>query len=413
MTLAIAGSAITLTSIRGLCLIPGTDDVGVIFVSAGNKFRTYDIATRTQVLSDVTLTNQPTSIAPLTSNLIAVGTSATTAHVVNLSTSEVSNITSLNAVFSATFNGQQIAGDPDNGVAFATSSTTGNLIKILGSPISGSVLSPPWLYGTNATAIMKRPDTDTFIATTLRGSIVEFDDTGRALHQYSIPTVRQFPERDSSSAVATGQYATSLCYFAGYLVVSTSFGQIVMFDHDLGLEVQRFTFCPGSATNLTVPVANSEHTLITCQGLQAGVPGLTIFEYDMFRTPMEPKGKLMPTAGTTAQQYCSIVCSGTNVILGNMNGSSLIFATISDTRAIEYTETNLIDPDTEDNVAGHCIIVDDGGVGESEVMFACPVGVGGKGIPITAGSLGSIGKLGLWGSGQTEKFAWTRPPAEE
>lgn len=402
MTLAHAG-LISLTTPSGLCAIPGTDDVAVTHASGGTQLRTYDVPTRTQVVANIAVTNAPASITALTSNLIAtISSGSNTAHIINLTTNAVSNVT-INSSAVSSFNGQQIAGDAANGVALGTSSTAGNIVKIT-SALVGSVISPSWATGVITQAVIKRSDSNNFIFATRAGVIVECDANGKAVHQYAIPSPKMFYTIDSSSLTLRSQWVSCMAYHKGYLLVSTHLGQLILFDHDLGKEIYRETI--GAHSNsLGLNFGANEHVVVGAQGIQAGAAGTTIFELDMFRIPFDFRGYLFPTSGQSPQGAGVVVIVGSTAVLSNANGNTLEFATISGARTVDYVDTT-INPSSP--VEGHCLVLDDNGTaGSCELMFASPVGVNGREIPVTQGS--ELVKFAASGVGQTEQFGWTRP----
>lgn len=407
MTLASNNIIAGLNSTFAVCPVPSTNNFALAYSSGTVRIRQYDITSRLQTGSDITITNTPCSIAPLSSTLIAcLSGNNTTHHVVSLATGTVSNLTGMTNGRTSSLFAQQLASDPVSGIAFGCSSTTATLQKFESVPaITGSTFTVRWLIQSTAHSIIKRSDNSNFIAMTSLGNIVEFDPTGRAVKGYAIPSPKFFYEHSfNTNTVNNPPVGGWLAYYAGYLLVSTSYGQIILFDHDRGTEVHRETVGNFGSNSQAVTLRNNGQTVLMAQGLGNGLAGAAIFEFDMLKIPFEFRGYIFTSSGQTSQGATDVVIINNNAAFVQQNNGSLLCTTQSGARVVDLVPT-IINP--ADPQEGHCIVLEDNGVGNCQLMFASPVGVGGRNIPITQGA--NHIKLSLSGDGVAEKFGVSRP----
>ena len=175
----IADITVTASTLRDGYTDSSNDEVYVVN-SAGPDLRVFNLTTQAQRGSTTTVLASPTGITFLnsSSSVVVSGTSATYDLVENASLYR-QNYSSGNTTF-AIDKGQQISGNTSSAIAFASSSTAGNLIKFSSSfPTPVSTLTPSWLSGGNATTIILKGSN--WLVGTTKGQIVEIDSNSNQI----------------------------------------------------------------------------------------------------------------------------------------------------------------------------------------------------------------------------------------
>jgi hypothetical protein len=379
MALAYNGS-ITLTGTpNDICTIPGGNTVAVSFT--GTKVQVWDVSTRTQVGSDLTITTGVVASGYIGSNQLAlVGTS--TSALLNLSTG---TLTTGIAVGPTLYNPKycQVASQPASDVGYCTSSTAGNLGKFNSASVTGSVLTPQWLNNVFVTAVIAK-DTTGFIFATSHGHIVETDTSANVVKQYTIPIVKGNLEwLNGTSVNQIGVQAVgSMSYYNGYLLVSTSLGQVILFDHDSGIELQRFTGPQQTNTVTANPqgpllAASSDH--VTVMGIPPTNGAFGLVELDFLLTPVKQKSNIFYDSSVSSGAYI-VGINGTIAWVGKAaNGAKIQCFSISSKRSVTFNSASSSSSPSE------IMTINDAGIGNAatgiEFISTCPAA--GKQIPTT------------------------------
>lgn len=396
MTLGTA-SSITLSNILGIDNIPTTQNIVVAAQSGSNTIiNVYNCSTRAQVGSTITLSSVSSvvGVCMVTSTKGFLISTAGVHYALDLT---AGTATAYPTISVGVYN--QFAPIPyqqwaSNGTIAYFCCTNGAIAKV--DPTAGTctVSTPYWTgaTGDQACGVINKTGTTNFIWTTIRGRIIETDSSLNVVRQYMIKQPQITPEYAGNVSVTSiTQYGVFLAYYAGYLLVSTCSSQLILFDHDLGIELHRKSNnVMASQGDIGTPplVHTGTQTTLTGTGGDSTVGmGIAIVEYDFIQTPIQQRGFFVGESGDGNLYPRNI---GINIFSGTKIGwlchnsvSTLWFFPITGERSLslQTVSQTIASIPTQ----GEAFIINDLGAGLASLMFRTTIPAAGRNVPMTAG----------------------------
>lgn len=233
--------ALDLNQTTGQCRSAVTDSQFIHMITDGSSYRKYNWNGQ-QLNSTLTITNTPITIVMATTASAVVVGSATTVDVINVSTNVKSTIAGGAATFTTNW-GQQAATDK-NGIVIITKATNGQVTKFNASTQAFSTLSPTSLTGAQATSVLYKPDTSTYLLGTNTGKVLEVDASGNSIKSITLPNT---PNISAPTITVTG-----LSYYNDVLVCTTSYCEMYFYKYSTG------------ANLYTMPIPAASNSAATC-----------------------------------------------------------------------------------------------------------------------------------------------------
>jgi hypothetical protein len=364
------------TSIRFIdSLIYNTSIYSIVSTPA---FRVYDSAKLYQTNVSVTTMATPagiTLVAPATAVVVSSGTSQVDFIDITQNLRSAAVTTNASTVYTQT-HGQQVAVNISTGIAFATRSTAGGIMKIDGNTRTLSTVSPGGLSGANATCVIVNEASGTWFIGTNNGLVHQINSSGTILDTITLPTT---PNVGTAAVHIVG----GISYYNDKLLVSTNLGMYYLYRHSTATLLWAGLGIKGSTTAGTQATLCSSSSGQTVNGNStSGSVGQTI--QDIYFDALNP---IIETifVGTSTQNAATF--RSPTRALANFNDSSNVISL----RVLKGSPTNKVTVDTECQypeglqVAGRIIRIRDQGPGRSCIELDTSIPAAVTSLPATDG----------------------------
>jgi hypothetical protein len=390
MTLAVGGT-IALSNVVGIDNVPGSSEICVAYTSGSNTIvAVYSLSSYAIVGTATTITGVSTigSLVMLSSTVaLCITTGSTTSYLVNISTNTVTNVTGSSYIdYSYSGASNQQSASLQSNVGYFVIPTTGSLMQINSTTNVATSFTLTGFPGEALSCIIAiniSSGTPGYIIGTERGRIVQTDSSLNIVKSYQIPARLKLLNygQPNDSVSIYGQVPISMNYYAGYLAVTTSWGQIILFDNDTGIELQRVSTIAATGNNQGPVICNSGfQEFLLGGGYYSSNTGAAVSEWDMIRTPMAQVGQVF--GDTSDEGFVKLLGINTNstpigwCFVGN--STKIYVFTMSGVRTIALHTINT------NSVPGEFQVIEDDGVGSTNVMFHGVTPAAGKMVPLTA-----------------------------
>lgn len=369
-------------SIPAAFSVSGHDAIGVLINTGGTRhldlydFPGWDVSPN----NTVTLPNSPTNVCLLAYNKFA-GISSADGNAFICDSSTATNYSNSDTALIGQ-RGQILASQPASGIAFGCTATAGKVIKFdnSGPTVTEMTLNVSFLISGDTLTCVIPKGTTGFIFGSNKGGIYETDLTGKMVAQYGLPDVRQI----AGTTIPFMRAVSQLAYSSnGYLLVSTTFGENYLYDHDSHKLLQTYTVA--STGFISAPPLILSPTI--GQIVFAGWGGNSIAhntyvaELDMLVTPIALTGFEQCTFSQNPVKNIGNV--GNNWWVTCPAANLIEFYSTSSTRSLTNESISFLDG-SSNPVAGELIAFDDS-VSPTNVMFHTTIPAAGKSVPLTHG----------------------------
>lgn len=349
---------------------------------------------RVYTWSGALLNNAATALAASPSCIVLAGASA----VIVYPSARASIVDSLgnktdittNALATYSNYGQMAAGATPLNLAMAISSTSGKITKI--DPIAQTItqLSPSGISGIQATCILYKPDTQTWILGTINGKVLEINTAGA-----TIGTILTLPNTPNLTAPTI--QVTGLSYYNSNLAIATNTGNLYFYSW----ATQTLNYILPSGSNAIGGSGSMNCTSLTdsasglCLYLSGGnQPGnSTVGVTEMF---MNSVSGGPPTMNTYYNESIGgPICGGIQPIVTGINLSKAFVVFPNSTAGgIQIRLYNISNPGicseptrfqvSNNDVASRCIRIRDEGIGKTTVEVDQAVSAGSQPLNCTS-----------------------------
>ena len=273
-----------------------------------------------------------------------------------------------------------------------------------------NVVTVPWLNTTiseKAITIIKKNNSFNYIVATDKGKILEIELTSGnelvAVSEYNLP---QPDILFGAGTVTTPRCAGDMASYINYLLVTTNYGELMLFDHAAGgklLQVMPIGQSGHALKSAALTVTDRQTVIVGHpSGNGVGTQPDPILEIDMCKMPMEVRGHLNINA-TNACRVAGI--QGTRGWVFQESTNQIHVFSIAGERSITVLGHATNDPGS---VGAEMLFIEDNGPGLSQMLFTAftPDIGGGSNIPLTA----STNVLGIASRkfGQNQRYSVRR-----
>lgn len=217
-------------------------ELDVITSDSTGVFRRFDLTTLGQLGTDVSLKSavRAVGISMITSACaVIVYGNDTTVDLIQVSSGYRQNYSggANTALGTSVFKGQQVAGDPSTSIAFASSSTNGEIVKINGSTFAVSKPTPAALSGAKALTVIVKEGGNAWLLGTNNGKVIEINSSGTSISTITLPTT---PNTGSSPTLLV----TGLSMYNDTLIVTTGNGGMYIYTYSTATLVNQTVVSP-------------------------------------------------------------------------------------------------------------------------------------------------------------------------
>lgn len=312
-------------------------------------------------------------------------------NIVNLTTYQKTQLSTSSTAPGGTVS-QQIAANPNTGICFQTSTTTGQIIQINASSGAVTKISPTGLSGAGTRCVIFRPDTGTWLIGTTTSKVVEVNVFGTVTQTLAIPNTPQVASTDVT--------VTALQYAYPNLLVSTQNGTMYAFNWVTQTLLWAIPTFEGTAS---ITLSNT----VSGNGVMVGNNGTTFnFLNEIYVEPSVP----------TIEKYTGLIANGVSIrsawLDATYNRALLCWSSSTQTQLDVYdlttgmnkimVPTRAQDPINTDISGARVIRIATTKVGTAVVETDQTIISGGQNLPARQGH--SYIELSLEGSGINEKW---------
>lgn len=354
-----------------------TNGTSLLGVTSTPDFRKYDIYTLNQSNTSLTVLSTPSGIC-LATAATAVITSSGVAQVdlIDINTNARTNISSGSVTTYTNSSGQQVDAQPSTGMAVSTRNSNGSVQVINANTGTATTVSPSGLSGAQASCILARPATSSFLCGTNNGKVIEIDTGGSTYKTITLPTT-------PNVGTAPVQVVSGLAMSGDRLAVVTHFGILYIYQYSTSTLIYSGIVNGGDSTSQMSTLARSSSgtTLIGHGETPSFVPtAITEMFFDATQPNFEstfynelngsiPAVGMDPTTNITWLVFNS---TGNFITLRTFNGPSV--NKVSDTTRIQSSGVD---------VTGRILRIRDAGIGRSCIELDNNVTAGVNSLTVT------------------------------
>lgn len=367
----------------------------IIVETSTPSLRVFNMSTKAQRGSNVTVLSSPAGVTLLTTaSAVVISGTVTTYDLVELSSLTRQNYTGGN-IAATIEKGQQIAGNTSLEIAFGTSSTAGNLVKFTNSfPTPVSIIQPPALSGSTATTIITKGSN--WLIGTNRGQVLEINSSGIVLDILSIDNSPNIGASGLETPIVAG-----LSVANDFLAITTSQGLLYVYNWLTKTMLYKQPIGDSQSISGRGTVLCESSSGVTIFGNNKNVFDNNVaIELDFIQSPPQMRDILF----TDSNGF--VVASGINP---NTAKAWILQQTVNKIRFFDVsarvtsTRNTRIESPAGTSVRGRIIRIIDNGVGNTQIELDSAIDNQTTNFPVSSGK--SIIEIAMTDSGINEKFS--------